>query len=70
MHMQKFFRISPQQSIHQASSTSENYDIKLGDWGRGRWRGRGRGRGEGLFGLILLVSQQYLPDPPSAFVVF
>ena len=58
--MRKFFRISPQQSIHQASSDSENYDIKLGDWGRG----------EGLFGLILLVSQQYLPDPPSAFVVF
>ena len=62
MHIRKFFRISPQQSIHQASSDSENYDIKLGDWGRGR--------GEGLFGLILLVSQQYLPDPPSAFVVF
>ena len=60
MRMRKFFRISPQQSIHQASSDSENYDIKLGDWGRG----------EGLFGLILLVSQQYLPDPPSAFVVF
>ena len=66
MRMRKFFRISPQQSIHQASSDSENYDIKLGDWGRGR----GRGRGEGLFGLILLVSQQNLPDPPSAFIVF
>ena len=64
MRMRKFFRISPQQSIHQASSDSENYDIKPGDWGRGR------GRGEGLFGLILLVSQQNLPDPPSAFVVF
>ena len=62
MRMRKFFRISPQQSIHQASSDSENYDIKLGDWGRGR----GRGRGEGLFGLILLVSQQNLPDLPSA----
>ena len=66
MRMRKLFRISPQQSIHQASSDSENYDIKLGDWGRGR----GRGRVEGLFGLILLVSQQNLPDPPSAFVVF
>ena len=54
--MRKFFRISPQQSIHQASSDTENYDIKLGDWGRGR--------GEGLFGLILFVSQQNLPDPP------
>ena len=64
--MRKFFRISPQQSIHQASSDTENYDIKLGDWGRGR----GRGRGEELFGLILLVSQQNLPDPPPAFVVF
>lgn len=60
MRMRKFFRISPQQSIHQASSDSENYEIKLGDWGRG----------EGLFGLILLVSQQNLPDPPSAFIVF
>lgn len=58
--MRKFFRISPQQSIHRASSDSENYDIKLGDWGRG----------EGLFGLISVVSQQNLPDPPSAFVVF
>ena len=66
MRMRKFFRISPQQSIHQASSDSENYDIKLGDWGRGR----GRGRGEGLFGLILLVSQQNLPDPHAAFIVF
>lgn len=64
MRMRKLFRISPQQSIHQASSDSENYDIKLGDWGRGR------GRGEGLFGLIVLVSQQNLPDPPSAFVIF
>ena len=33
--MRKFFRISPQQSIHQASSDSENYEIKLSDWGRG-----------------------------------
>ena len=65
MRMRKFFRISPQQSIHRASSDSENYDIKLGDWGRGRGR-----RGEGLFGLILLVSQQNLPDSPSTFVVF
>ena len=24
--MRKFFRISPQQSIHQASSDSENYE--------------------------------------------
>ena len=64
MRMRKLFRISPQQSIHQASSDSENYDIKLGDWGSGR------GRGEGLFGLIVLVSQQNLPDPPSAFVIF
>ena len=60
MHMRKFFRISPQQSIHRASSDSENYEIKLRDWGRGK----------GLFGLILFVSQQNLPDPPSAFVVF
>ena len=59
MHMRKFFRISPQQSIHRASSDSENYEIKLGDRG-----------GERLFGLILFVSQQNLPDPPSAFVVF
>lgn len=35
MRMRKFFRISPQQSIHRASSDSENYEIKLRDWGRG-----------------------------------
>ena len=35
MRMRKLFRISPQQSIHRASSDSENYDIKLGDWGGG-----------------------------------
>lgn len=41
MHMQKFFRISPQQSIHRASSDSENYEIKLRDWGRGEGGGGG-----------------------------
>ena len=41
MRMRKLFRISPQQSIHQASSDSENYDIKLGDWGRGEGEGEG-----------------------------
>ena len=39
MHMRKFFRISPQQSIHRASSDSENYEIKLGDGGGGGGRG-------------------------------
>lgn len=52
MRMRKCFRISPQQSIHQASSDSENYEIKLGD------------RGEGLFGLILLVSSKICLIPP------
>ena len=41
MRMRKLFRISPQQSIHQASSDSENYDTKLGEGGGGGGGGGG-----------------------------
>lgn len=60
--MRKFFRISPQQSIHQASIDFENFEIKL--------------RGRPLF--IVLVGEggedygcvtKKLP-PPQGFPVF